>query len=79
MTNWYAIFVGLGWSGVLIECVRPGWVVPGAAGGVLLVYGCSRLLPHHLTLALFVSAPFIALAAAMFAIGLKARRNKRAL
>jgi membrane-bound ClpP family serine protease len=79
MTNWYAIFVGIGWGGVLLECVRPGWVVPGAAGAVLLVYGCSRLLPQHAMLAAAVSAPFIVLAAWMFSIGLKARRNKRTL
>jgi hypothetical protein len=64
---------------VLLEFVRPGWVVPGAAGAVLLVYGYARLLPEHTMLALAVSAPFLALAAWMFGIGLKARRNKRTL
>lgn len=79
MTNWYAIFVGIGWGGVLLECIRPGWVAPGVVGAVLLVYGYWRLLPQHAMLAALVSAPFIVLAAWMFSIGVKARRNKRAL
>ena len=79
MTNWHAIFIGIGWSAVLIEFVRPGWVVPGVVGAVLLVYGYSRMLPQHLVLALAVSAPFLALASWIFTIGMKARRNKRIL
>ena len=58
MTNWYAIFVGVGWGGVLLECIRPGWVAPGVVGAVLLVYGYARLLPRHAMLAALISAPF---------------------
>jgi membrane-bound ClpP family serine protease len=33
--NWSIIFTSvliiIGWSGVLVEFVRPGWVLPGAA------------------------------------------------
>lgn len=64
---------------MLVECVRPGWVVPGVAGAVLFIYAASRLLPEHATLAVTVSAPFVVIAALMFAIGLRARRNKRTL
>jgi membrane-bound ClpP family serine protease len=75
----FAAIVGIGWTGVLLEFVRPGWVVPGAVGGVALVYGLSRLLPGHGWFAIGISTPFFAIAAWMIAIGLRARRNKRAL
>jgi len=75
----YAALLALGWMGVLVEFVRPGWVVPGVVGGVALLYGLSRMLPEHVGLAIGVSAPFVLTAAWMLAIGLRARRNKRAL
>jgi membrane-bound ClpP family serine protease len=82
--NWwslaiYAALVAIGWAGVLVEFVRPGWVIPGAAGGVALVFGLFRLFPEHVLLAVGVSAPFLAVAFWMLAIGLRARRNKRTL
>ena len=83
MKSWnvaiYAALVAMGWIGVLTEFVRPGLVVPGVVGAVALLYGLSRMLPGHARLALGVSAPFIVTAAWMLAIGLRARRNKRAL
>ncbi len=82
--NWwslaiYASLVAIGWAGVLVEFVRPGWVIPGAAGGVALVFGLFRLFPEHVLLAAGVSAPFLAIAVWMLSIGLQARRNKRTL
>lgn len=74
-----AAVVAIGWIGVLIEFVRPGWVVPGVAGAVLLIFGLSRMLPQHAALAMMVSAPFLVTAAWMFAVGRKARRNKGVL
>src|ERR1022692_2887944 len=74
-----AALVAVGWLGVLTEFVRPGWVAPGVAGGVALLYGLSRLLPEHVGWAIGVSAPFVLTAGWMLGIGLRARRNKRAL
>jgi membrane-bound ClpP family serine protease len=74
-----AVCIAAGWIGILLEFVRPGWVVPGVAGAVMLLFGLSRMLPEHATLALMVSAPFLATAAWMLAVGRRARRNKRAL
>jgi len=81
--NWSIVFIGVfiaaGWSGVLMEFIRPGWVLPGVAGGVLLVYGLARALPAHPDVAVLSSAPFLIVALWMLAIAHRARRNKRAL
>lgn len=74
-----AALIAIGWIGLLVEFVRPGWVAPGVVGAVALLFGFSRLLPEHAVLAIGVSAPFLATAAWMIAIGLRARKNKRAL
>lgn len=71
--------IAAGWSGVLLEFVRPGWVLPGTAGGVLLVYGLTRALPQHWNVAVLSSAPFLVVALWMLAVARSARRNKRAL
>ncbi len=73
------IFIGVGWTGVLIEFVRPGWVVPGVTGGVLLVVGLARTLPEHPGIAAAASAPFVLAACWLLGVAWKARRNKRAL
>ena len=73
------LLISIGWIGVLIEFVRPGWVVPGVSGGVLLMAGLSRTLPEHPGIAIAASAPFVAAAFWLLAIAWKARRNKRSL
>lgn len=75
----FALLVSIGWIGVLVEFVRPGWVIPGVVGGVALIFGITRLWPQQALLALAVSAPFLLVAAWMISIGLRARRNKRML
>lgn len=75
----FALLVSIGWIGVLVEFVRPGWVIPGVAGGVALIVGFTRLWPGQAVLAMAVSAPFLLVAAWMISIGLRARRNKRTL
>jgi membrane-bound ClpP family serine protease len=74
-----AALIAAGWMGILVEFVRPGWVVPGVAGGVLLLVGLSRTLPSHPGIAITASVPFVLIAFALLAIACKARRNKRAL
>ena len=74
-----AAFIAAGWVGVLIEFVRPGWVVPGVTGGVLLLAGLSRMLPEHPGVAIAASGPFLVGACWLLWIAWKARRNKRAV
>ena len=74
-----SVFIIAGWIGILIEFVRPGWVVPGVTGGVLLLVGLSRMLPEHPRAAIAASVPFLLAALCLVAIAWKARRNKRAL
>jgi hypothetical protein len=74
-----AAFIAAGWIGILLEFVRPGWVVPGATGGVLLLVGLSRTLPEHPVIAIAASAPFLGAACWLLWIAWKGRRNKRAL
>jgi membrane-bound ClpP family serine protease len=71
--------IAAGWVGILVEFVRPGWVVPGVAGGVLLLVGLSRTLPSHPGIAIAASVPFVLVGFGLLAIAWKARRNKRAL
>ena len=74
-----SVLIVAGWIGILIEFVRPGWVVPGVTGGVLLLAGLSRMLPEHPRVAIASSVPFLLAALCLLAIAWKARRNKRAL
>ena len=73
------IFIAAGWMGVLVEFLRPGWVLPGVMGGVLLLLGLSRSLHAHPGIAIAASAPFLVAGSWLLAIAWKARRNKRAL
>lgn len=68
-----------GWIGVLVEFLRPGWVIPGVLGGVLLLAGLSRMLPSNPGTAAVVSLPFLFAAAWLLRIAWRARRNKWAL
>lgn len=74
-----SISIILGWTGILWEFVRPGGVIPGAAGGVLLLFGLSRMLPAHPGIALATNIPFIVVASWLLTIAWKARKNKRSL
>jgi membrane-bound ClpP family serine protease len=71
--------IAAGWVGILVEFVRPGWVVPGVAGGVLLLVGLSRTLPSHPGIAIAASVPCLLVGFGLLAIAWKAHRNKRAL
>jgi membrane-bound ClpP family serine protease len=74
-----SILIAFGWSGILWEFLRPGGAVPGAAGGVLLLLGLSRMLPERPWLATAVSAPFIVLSGWLLSIAWRARKNKRSV
>jgi membrane-bound serine protease (ClpP class) len=41
--------VALGLLSIFVECLRPGFVLPGVFGAVTLVIGTCGLLAHHVT------------------------------
>ncbi len=66
--NFALALVVLGVLGIYGECLRPGLIVPGVAGGVLLLFGLSavRFLPIR-----WVGAWLIALAFGLFLLEVK--------
>lgn len=74
-----SMLIAFGWSGILWEFVRPGGVLPGVAGGIILLLGLSRLLPVHPWIAIAVSLPFVVAAAWLLTVAWRARRNKRSV
>jgi len=83
-TAWIALIVGL--LGVYFEFCKPGWVIPGVAGGVLAMLGTASLVrmhPHlqgvHVATALGTGVPFAILTAFLLSTAIRARRNKRSI
>ena len=74
-----SVFIAAGWLGILMEFLRPGWVIPGVAGGVFLLVGLARILPEHPGIAIAASVPFLLAAWWLLGIAWKARKNKRTL
>jgi len=76
MRDTLLIIVGL--SGIYAELIRPGKVIPGVTGGVLLMLGIKGMLdgPVNARAALTLGTPFAALTIALVAIAWRARRNK---
>ncbi len=73
------IFVATGWIGVIVEFLRPGLVLPGVAGAVLLAVGYAKLIPQNAGAAVGITLPFLAIGLWLLLVARKARRNKRAL
>ena len=67
-----------GLCGVYAELIWPGKVIPGAAGGVLLMLGIAGMLkgPVDLRAVALLGTPFTLLTFALLAIAWRARRNK---
>lgn len=67
-----------GLCGVYAEFIWPGKVIPGAAGGVLLMLGIAGMMkgPVDLRAVALLGAPFALLTIALLAIAWRARRNK---
>ncbi len=61
----------------MVEFLRPGLVVPGVAGAMLIVLGYAHLFPEHAVAAATVTAPFLLISGWLVRIAIKARRNKR--
>jgi membrane-bound ClpP family serine protease len=71
-----AALLALGWLGVILEFLRPGAVIPGAVGGVLILVALHALLPDHFSTAVAVTVPCIALTLILLRIAARAKRNK---
>ncbi len=67
-----------GLSGVYAEFIWPGKVIPGAAGGVLLMLGIVGMMrgPVDLRAVALLGTPFAVLTIALLAVAWRARRNK---
>jgi len=67
-----------GLCGVYAEFIWPGKVIPGAAGGVLLMLGIAGMMkgPVDVRAVELLGAPFALLTFVLLAIAWRARRNK---
>jgi membrane-bound ClpP family serine protease len=67
-----------GLCGVYAEFIWPGRVIPGAAGGVLLMLGIKGMMkgPVDVRAVALLGTPFALLTMALLAIAWRARRNK---
>jgi membrane-bound ClpP family serine protease len=76
MRDMLLVVVGLG--GIYAEFIWPGKVIPGAAGGVVLMLGIAGMIkgPVDLRAVLLLGAPFALLTVGLLAIAWRARRNK---
>jgi membrane-bound ClpP family serine protease len=72
------LLVAAGLCGVYAEFIWPGKVLPGAAGGVLLMLGIVGMVrgPVDLRAVLVLGAPMALLTVVLLAIAWRARRNK---
>jgi membrane-bound ClpP family serine protease len=72
------LLVMAGLCGIYAEFIWPGKVIPGAAGGVLLMLGVAGMMkgPVDLRALLLLGTPFALLTIALLAIAWRARRNK---
>jgi membrane-bound ClpP family serine protease len=72
------LLVATGLCGVYAEFIWPGKVIPGAAGGVLLMLGIVGLIrgPVDLRAVVMLGVPLLALTITLLAIARRARRNK---
>jgi membrane-bound ClpP family serine protease len=72
------LLVAAGLCGVYAEFIWPGSVIPGAAGGVVLMLGLAGLArgPIDPRAVALVGAPLVLLTVTLLAIARRARRNK---
>jgi membrane-bound ClpP family serine protease len=72
------LLVAAGLSGIYAEFIWPGKVIPGAAGGVMLMLGVAGMLrgPVDLGAVALLGAPMALLTIVLLAIAWRARRNK---
>jgi membrane-bound ClpP family serine protease len=73
--------VALGLLGIYVEFCRPGRVLPGITGGVLLIIGIASIAnanePIHWPFGLAIISLVTVVTVYLFRIAIRARRNKR--
>jgi membrane-bound ClpP family serine protease len=72
------LLVAAGMCGIYAEFIWPGKVIPGAAGGVVLMLGIAGMMkgPVDLHAVALLGTPLALLTAVLLAIAWRARRNK---
>jgi membrane-bound ClpP family serine protease len=72
------LLVAAGLCGIYAEFIWPGKVIPGAAGGVVLMLGIAGMIrgPMDLGAVVLLGVPIALLTIALLAIAWRARRNK---
>ena len=72
------LLVVAGLCGIYAEFIWPGRVIPGAAGGVVLMLGIAGMIKGGVDLraVVLLGTPLALLTAALLAIAWRARRNK---
>lgn len=75
---WDMLFIAAGLLGIYAELLRPGKVIPGVVGGVLLMLGVAGITqgPVDEQALLWVGVPMATLTVALLWIAIRARRNK---
>jgi len=75
------LLVVLGSFGICAEFIWPGKVIPGAAGGVVLMLGIAGMIkgPVDLRAVVLLGTPLALLTIALLALAWRARRNKTTL
>ena len=75
------LIAAIGLLCIYIEFCRPGRVVPGVTGGVLLIIGVASIVnanaPIHWPFALAIISLLVVVTAFLLRIAIRARRNKR--
>ncbi len=71
----------IGLLGIYVEFCRPGRVIPGVTGGVLLITGIASIThankPIHWPFALAIISLLMVLTIWLLRIAIRARKNKR--
>ena len=72
------LLVAAGLCGIYAEFIWPGKVIPGAAGGVLLMLGIAGMIrgPVDPRAVVLLGVPLLVLTITLLAIARRARRNK---
>ena len=80
-SEWLLLMAAIGLVGVVYEFTAPGWILPGAVGGVLLSVGAYRLFTNtpvqlRAVTAMSVSIPAVLLAGLLIYIAVRGNANK---
>jgi membrane-bound serine protease (ClpP class) len=77
------VLIALGVLGIYVELCRPGRVVPGITGGVLLIIGVASIVnataPIHWPFVLAIISALTLVTVYLLRIAIRARRNKRVI